>query len=82
MKAKGLEVLDGCGGRYKVILEKKFSGDGLAGRVLSAEHRNPPWIKISVALGSGRGIVGTEEKALTIITTEVHQFGRPPGVAP
>jgi 16S rRNA (uracil1498-N3)-methyltransferase len=49
-----LEVLDGCGGRFKVILEKKHSGDGFEGRVLSAEYENPPRVRISVAIASGR----------------------------
>lgn len=49
-----LEVLDGCGGRFTVALEKKVQGLGLTGRILSAERRDQPRLRVSVALALGR----------------------------
>ncbi len=49
-----VEVLDGCGGRYRVVIERESQGLGLVGRVLNVERvkAEKPFISVALALGS------------------------------
>ena len=49
-----VEVLDGCGGRYRVVVEQESRGLGLRGRVLSSERveAEKPFISVALTLGS------------------------------
>jgi 16S rRNA (uracil1498-N3)-methyltransferase len=47
-------VLDGCGGRYKVLIEQKSRGGELTGRIVSEERVEVEKPFISVALSLGR----------------------------
>ncbi|MBN2290712.1 MAG: 16S rRNA (uracil(1498)-N(3))-methyltransferase [Candidatus Glassbacteria bacterium] len=49
-----VEVLDGCGGRYRVVVEQGPRGSDLVGRVLGVERVEAVKPLISVALSLGR----------------------------
>jgi 16S rRNA (uracil1498-N3)-methyltransferase len=49
-----VEVLDGCGGRYRVRVERGSGPGRLAGRVLGTERREEPRPFLSVALAVAR----------------------------
>ena len=49
-----VEVLDGCGALYRVVVEQGLQGSALVGRVLSVERIEAAKPFISVALALGR----------------------------
>jgi len=52
-KGSVVEVLDGCGGRFRVLLENGEAGD-LTGRILEAERKEPDVPALSAAIALGR----------------------------